>query len=123
MCVSAIIHGSVCCASCAPKHVTVSGKREISRGHESLLRDIEIPRYSVHIRTDYNMMSYVRFYKINNVSCEIDDLSKLMFASCVGYFDRTYYGFYVTSSRMFSPSAYTLKNSNSVTRAYYNRPR
>ena len=26
--------------------------------------------------------------------------SKLVFASCVGYFDRAYYGFYVTSSRM-----------------------
>ena len=26
--------------------------------------------------------------------------SKLIFASCVGYFDRAYYGFYVTSSRM-----------------------
>ena len=25
--------------------------------------------------------------------------SKLIFASCVGYFDRAYYGFYVTSSR------------------------
>ena len=24
----------------------------------------------------------------------------LLFASCVGYFDRTYNGFYVTSSRM-----------------------
>ena len=29
--------------------------------------------------------------------------SKLIFASCVGYFDRTYYGFYVTSSRMLRP--------------------
>ena len=27
--------------------------------------------------------------------------SKLIFASCVGYFDRAYYGFYVTSSWMF----------------------
>ena len=27
--------------------------------------------------------------------------SKLILASCVGYFDRAYYGFYVTSSRMF----------------------
>ena len=27
-------------------------------------------------------------------------LSKLIFGSCVGYFDRAYYGFYVTSSRM-----------------------
>ena len=26
--------------------------------------------------------------------------SKLIFASCVGYFDRAYYGFHVTSSRM-----------------------
>ena len=26
--------------------------------------------------------------------------SKLIFASCVGYFDRVYYGFYVTSSRL-----------------------
>ena len=26
--------------------------------------------------------------------------SQLIFASCVGYFDRAYYGFYVTSSRM-----------------------
>ena len=26
--------------------------------------------------------------------------SKLTFASCVGYFDRAYYGFYVTPSRM-----------------------
>ena len=26
--------------------------------------------------------------------------SKLIFASCVGYLDRTYYGFYVNSSRM-----------------------
>ena len=26
--------------------------------------------------------------------------SKLIFASCVGYFDRAYYGFYVASSRM-----------------------
>ena len=26
--------------------------------------------------------------------------SKLIFASCVGYVDRAYYGFYVTSSRM-----------------------
>ena len=26
--------------------------------------------------------------------------SKLIFASCVGYFDRAYYGFYVTSSRL-----------------------
>ena len=26
--------------------------------------------------------------------------SKLIFASCVEYFDRAYYGFYVTSSRM-----------------------
>ena len=26
--------------------------------------------------------------------------SKLISASCVGYFDRAYYGFYVTSSRM-----------------------
>ena len=26
--------------------------------------------------------------------------SNLIFASCVGYFDRAYYGFYVTSSRM-----------------------
>ena len=26
--------------------------------------------------------------------------SKLIFASCVGYFDRAYYGVYVTSSRM-----------------------
>ena len=26
--------------------------------------------------------------------------SKLIFASCVGYFDLAYYGFYVTSSRM-----------------------
>ena len=26
--------------------------------------------------------------------------SKLIFASCVGYFDRAYYGFCVTSSRM-----------------------
>ena len=25
---------------------------------------------------------------------------KLIFASCVGYFDRAYYGFYVASSRM-----------------------
>ena len=26
--------------------------------------------------------------------------SKLIFASCVGYFDRVNYGFYVTSSKM-----------------------
>ena len=29
--------------------------------------------------------------------------SKLIFASCVGYLDRTYYGFYVNSSRMLVP--------------------
>ena len=27
--------------------------------------------------------------------------SKLVFVSCVGYFNHAYYGFYVTSSRMF----------------------
>ena len=37
--------------------------------------------------------------KWKNVSCEITISSKLIFASCVGYFDRAYYGFYVTSSR------------------------
>ena len=25
-----------------------------------------------------------------------------MFASCVGYYDRAYYGFYVTSSKMYA---------------------
>ena len=30
--------------------------------------------------------------------------SKVIFASCVGYFDPACYGFYVTFSRMFSPS-------------------
>ena len=31
------------------------------------------------------------------------DTSNAIFASCVGYFERAYYGFYVTSSRMLSP--------------------
>ena len=32
--------------------------------------------------------------------------SKLIFASCVGYFDRAYYGLYMTSSRMLINSPY-----------------
>ena len=36
-----------------------------------------------------------------NVSCEIEDFVEARLSSCcVGYFDRAYYGFYVTSSRM-----------------------
>ena len=41
-----------------------------------------------------------RFVKFETFSCEIEDFVELIFASCVGYFDRAYYGIYVTSSRM-----------------------
>ena len=50
-----------------------------------------------------NAVGYTRYItdniiKFKNVSCEIEDSSKLVFAaSCVGCFDRAYYGFYVTS--------------------------
>ena len=43
--------------------------------------------YMVEKRCKYNIR------KFKNDSCEIEDFSKLIFASCVGYFDRTYYGF------------------------------
>ena len=45
----------------------------------------------------------VSIIKLKNVRSRIS--SKLIFASCGGYFDRAYYsyGFYVTSSKMFSP--------------------
>ena len=38
------------------------------------------------------------YYKMSAVGSRIS--SKLIFASCVGYFDRAYYGFCVTPSRM-----------------------
>ena len=40
----------------------------------------------------------IRIKKTSAVRSRIS--SQLIFASCVGYFDRAYYGFYVTSSRM-----------------------
>ena len=46
------------------------------------------------------IVHFEHYYKIKHVICEIEISSKLIFASCVGYFDRAYYGFYATSSRM-----------------------
>ena len=40
------------------------------------------------------------FIKLNKLAVRPRTSSKLIFASCVGYFDCAYYGFYVTSSRM-----------------------
>ena len=41
------------------------------------------------------------YYKIQKTSAVRSRISsKPIFAGCVGYFDRAYYGFYVTSSRM-----------------------
>ena len=48
--------------------------------------------YSIFILT-----VYYYFYKIKKRQLRSKISSKLIFASCVGYFDRAYYGFYVTS--------------------------
>ena len=40
------------------------------------------------------------YYKIKKAAVRSRIPSKLMFASCVGYFDRAYYRFYLTSSGM-----------------------
>ena len=47
------------------------------------------------------IIQFEHYYKIKKPSAVRSRiLSKLIFASCVGYFDRASYGFYVTSSRM-----------------------
>ena len=44
---------------------------------------------------------YVLYHKMKKTSAVRSRISsKLIFASCVGYFDRAYYGFYVTPSGM-----------------------
>ena len=58
---------------------------EETAGQEKFLLTI------IHFEDYYKM-------KMSNVRSRIS--SKLIFASCVGYFDRAYYGFSVTSSRM-----------------------
>ena len=40
------------------------------------------------------------YYKMKTSAVRSTISSKLIFASCVGYFDRADYGLYVTSSRM-----------------------
>ena len=47
------------------------------------------------------IIHFEHYYEIKKRSAVRSRISsKLIFASCVGYFDRAYCGFYVTSSRM-----------------------
>ena len=57
---------------------------------------------AVHkLENSHSLVTRYIWYKIKKTSAVRSRISsKLVFASCVGYFDRAYYGFYVTSSRM-----------------------
>ena len=82
----------------ADQRATPSHQGDNTRFKRELYDMEAVPGESCSKRQSSRNYIYCKIKKTSHVRSNIS--SKLMFASCVGYFDRAYYGFYVTPSRM-----------------------